>query len=331
MLCSVVMPLLNEEMNVYRAYDRVRNVLDSCGCDWELICVDDGSTDRTFDLLNDLARKDPRVRGLRFSRNFGAHAALSSGFAVARGEVAFAVGADVQEPLDKLSVFIDRYREGYNVVWGVRVKRKDPALTRFLSGAFNEIFARFGMLESLPKNASFVLIDRKVLDALKLFAERNRMIWGLIAWAGFRQTFVPCAFGEREIGKSRWTLSKKTKLAIDTLLSFSFVPIRLVSGIGIVISMLSFLFGVWIGIQALLHGVAVQGWPTMMFTILFLAGLQLLVTGVMGEYIWRTLDETRQRPLYIISETVGFSEGDARLDHRELLHDVQLGLDIKGQ
>lgn len=311
MLCSAIMPMLNEQTSVQQAYERVRQSLENCGCDWELICIDDGSTDATFELLSELAVRDPRVRVLRFSRNFGVHAAASAGFSLARGDVAFVVGADTQEPLTMLPTFIEKYRQGYNVIWGVRIERHDPFLTRLFSGLYNGVFARLGMLDAFPKNARFVMIDRKVLDALRLFGERNRMVFGLIAWAGFRQTQVSCAFGKREVGNSRWTLSKKIKVAIDTFSAFSYAPIRLVSAIGIVISMFGFLYGGWIITRALLYGSGVQGWPTLVVIILFLAGLQLLVTGMLGEYIWRALDESRQRPLYIISETKGFSDPEA--------------------
>ena len=306
MLCSAIMPMLNEELNVERACERVRAALEGLGCEWELICVDDGSSDRTFEILGELARQDSRVRVLRFSRNFGSHAAASAGFAVARGDVAFVVGADVQEPLHMLPTFIEKCREGYNVVWGVRTKRQDPALTRAFSRLFNEVFARLGMLSALPKGAGFAVVDRKVLEALRLFGERNRTVWGLIAWAGFRQAQVPCAFGEREVGRSRWTLGKKVKLAIDTFSAFSYAPIRLVSAVGLVISLVSFLYGLGIILGAAFGQVAVQGWPTLMVTILFLSGVQLVVTGMLGEYLWRALDEARARPLYIVADRIGF-------------------------
>jgi len=164
------------------------------------------------------------------------------------------------------------------------------------------------MLKSLPKQGSFLFIDRKVIDTLELFPERNRMVYGIIAWMGFRQAQISCPFGKREKGKSKWTFSKKVKIAIDTFTAFSYFPIRLVSLLGIIISTLAFIYGIYIIAYAIRHGTPVMGYPSLMAAILFLSGLQLLVTGMIGEYIWRNLDETRRRPLYIISDMIGFSD-----------------------
>ena len=150
-------------------------------------------------------------------------------------------------------------------------------------------------------------MDRKVINAILKLPERNRMVWGMLAWLGFRQTQIPCSFGLRERGKSRWTLAKRIQLAIDTFTSFSFMPIRIVSAMGILISFLSFLYGLFIIVGVALGWIQVQGWATLMITILFLSGLQLVVTGMIGEYTWRALDEARGRPLYVVSETFGFS------------------------
>ena len=314
MMASVIMPMLNEERNVLPAYEKIRDVMDSSGCTWELICVDDGSTDSTFEKTAQLSAQDRRVNGLRLSRNFGFHAALTAGLSVCRGDFAFSVGADVQEPLDQIPEFIQKWNEGYEVVWGIRSSRQDPLFTRIFSSLFYSLLTRVGRVRWLPKHASFVVIDRKVIDAIATFPERNRIVWALIGWMGFRQTQIRCAFGARERGTSRWTMGKRIVLAIDAFTSLSFVPIRTVSLFGVVIAILSFLYGIGVVVNSLVAGASVEGWPTLIAAVLFLGGLQLLMIGLLGEYIWRGLSESRGRPLYIVAERLGprSTEGDGR-------------------
>ncbi|OGC04155.1 hypothetical protein A2276_06040 [candidate division WOR-1 bacterium RIFOXYA12_FULL_43_27] len=304
---SVIMPMLNEEDNIIPAYERIRDLMDKLGYSWELICIDDGSMDSTYEKTKNIANSDQRVRVIRMSRNFGPHACLTSGLKVSQGNFAFAVGADLQEPIDQLPEFIKKWGEGYELIWGVRSSRKDPLLTSIFAGIFHKLFDWIGSLDALPKQVAFAFMDRKVINAILKLPERNRMVWGMLAWLGFRQTQIPCSFGLRERGKSRWTLAKRIQLAIDTFTSFSFMPIRIVSAMGILISFLSFLYGLFIIVGVALGWIQVQGWATLMITILFLSGLQLVVTGMIGEYTWRALDEARGRPLYVVSETFGFS------------------------
>ncbi len=308
MMFSIIMPMFNEEENVFPAYTKISAIMEKFGYPWELICIDDGSSDSTFEKITELACKDKQVKAIQFSRNFGAHAALTAGLKQSQGDVAFLVGADIQEPLELLPEFVKKWQEGFHVVWGVHSSREDPLITKLFSNVFHNLFYYGGMLKKLPKNASFLFMDRKVIDTLELFPERNRIVWGIIAWMGFRQAEILCPIGKRERGKSKWTFGKKVKLAIDAFTSFSYFPIRLVSLIGIIISTLSFCYAAYIIVNTILYGTTIQGWPTLMTAILFLSGLQLLVTGMIGEYIWRNLDETRRRPLYIISETIGFSD-----------------------
>lgn len=311
--------MLNEQENVFPAYEKLRKIFEQMPYSWEIICIDDGSTDETFPLIQALSEKDSRVRGLRLSRNFGFHAAATAGFSECRGNCAFTVSADTQEPIELLPQFIQKNQEGYEVVWGVRTQRNDPWMTRLFANIFYAIFSRLGMLDRLPRQAAFVLIDRTVIDALALFPEQSRMLWGIIAWMGFKQTQIMCPFGGRENGQSRWTFGKRVKLAIDTFTAFSYAPIRIVSFLGIVIATLGFIYGSWLIVHSFTSGVTVQGWPTLMVTILFLSGLQLLVCGIMGEYIWRCVEEGRRRPLYLVSDRTERSLSRKTSDNRELL------------
>jgi dolichol-phosphate mannosyltransferase len=298
MLISIIMPMLNEEENVFPAYEKISSLMEKFGYPWELICIDDGSSDSTFEKSKELSAIDKRVKVIQLSRNFGSFLALAAGLKRSQGDVAFLVSADLQEPIGYLPEFVKKWQEGFHVVWGVRSSRDDPFTTKLFSNMFYFLFYHIGMLKNMPKQGSFVFMDRKVINALELFPEHNRGLWGLIAWMGFRQAQILCPFGKRERGKSKWTFGKKIKLAIDSIIAFSYFPIRLVSFIGFIISTMAFVYGIYIIGHAIVYGTTVVGYTTLMAAILFLSGLQLLVSGMMGEYIWRNLDE----------ETVGFSD-----------------------
>jgi dolichol-phosphate mannosyltransferase len=303
---SVVVPAFNEEGNIPAVTQRIARLLDGLGYRWELILVDDGSRDGTFAEMREAAAAEPRVRALRFSRNFGSHAAITAGLEHARGDACLVITADLEEPPEMIAAFVEKWREGHEIVWGLRAERVETTRVRAASSAFHWLSRLMGVPEydGKPIGGGFFLVDRKVVEVLRRLKERNRTLVGLLSWMGFRQGHVYYQPSKRHSGASKWTPGKKVKLAIDSFVSFSYLPIRLVSGLGVVISMLSFLYGLGIVLAALFMGVAVQGWPTMMATVLFLSGVQLLVTGMIGEYIWRGLDETRGRPLYIVADAI---------------------------
>ncbi len=307
-MTSIVMPILNEEENIFPAYQKIVSLMEKFGYSWELICIDDGSNDLSYEKIKEIASIDQRVKAIQFSRNFGAHAALTAGLSQSKGDAAFFVGADLQEPIEYLPDFVEKWKNGFHIIWGVRSSRDDPYVTKFFANIFHTFFYKWGMLKNLPKQSSFIFIDRKVIDALELFPERNRMLGGIIAWMGFKQAHISCPYGKRERGISKWTFRKKIELSIDAFTSFSHAPIRLVSLVGFIISTFSFIYCVYIIFSALVYGTTAVGYPSLMAAILFLSGLQLVVTGLIGEYIWRNLDETRHRPLYIVSDSLGFSD-----------------------
>ncbi len=310
---SIVIPAFNEEANIGAAVAGVQEVLDGLGCVWEIIVVDDGSSDGTFQRVAALASSDPRVKVLCFSRNFGSHVAITAGLEHANGDAALVITADLEEPPEMVPAFVDRWAEGYEIVWGIRRHRRESLPSRLASKVFHLLFRQFGLAEYAREDVGggFVLIDRRVLDVIRTIPERNRTIIGLLTWVGFRQGYVVYEQGQRLSGRSRWTLAKKIKLAIDSFVSFSYAPIQLVSMFGLAIAGLSFLYGLFVVVKSLISGVTVSGWPTLMATILFLSGIQLLVSGMIGEYIWRTLDESRRRPLYIVRDKINISEKNA--------------------
>ncbi len=306
-LLAIVVPVFNERDNLARFHDEVSAVMRELGdYDWEFVFVDDGSRDGSFDVLRMLHERDARVTALRFPRNFGSHVAIAAGIGRSRGDAAVIMAADLQDPPALIREFVARWREGYDVVWGARSGRDDGAVRAWAMGRFYTLVRRFA-IPTYPKGGtgSFCLIAKPVMDAFRQMNERNRLTFGLIAWAGFRETQVPYHRPSRLVGASSWTTSKMVKAAIDTFISFSLFPIRTITYIGLVVSGLSFLFGFYVLLNKLLYGTRVMGWSSVMLAVLLLGGVQLVMIGVLGEYLWRILDESRGRPLYIVERTLG--------------------------
>jgi dolichol-phosphate mannosyltransferase len=306
-LIAIVVPVHNEKDNLVRFREEVSVVMRQLGdYDWEFVFVDDGSTDGSFEVLTTLRDLDERVTALRFPRNFGSHVAIAAGIDYAKGDVAIIMAADLQDPPSLIKDFVARWREGNDVVWGARSGRDDGRMRAWAMNRFYSLVRRIA-IPNYPKGGtgSFCLITKPVMDAFRQMNERNRLTFGLIAWAGFKTTQVPYHRPRRLVGSSSWTMGKMFKAAIDTFVSFSFLPIRAISYFGLVVSVLSFLFGFYVLLNKLFFGAHVEGWTSVMLTVLLLGGVQLVMIGVLGEYLWRALDEARARPLYIIERTLG--------------------------
>jgi dolichol-phosphate mannosyltransferase len=304
---SIVVPVFNEQDSLRRFHDAVTAVMRTIEhADWEFVFVDDGSRDGSFALLEDLRAGDPHVTAIRFARNFGSHVAIAAGIDHCRGDCAVIMAADLQDPPELLPEFIARWREGYDVVWGARTGRDDGLLRGWFMAAFYAAVRRFA-IPSYPKGGtgSFCLVSRKVVATFRQCTERNRLTFGLIAWSGFRATQVPYHRPPRQAGTSAWTLGHLVKSAIDTFISFSFLPIRAISYFGLLVSLISFVFGFYVILNKVQYGTHVEGWTSVMLAVLLLGGVQLTMIGVLGEYLWRILDETRARPLYVIDRTIG--------------------------
>ena len=303
-LLSIVTPAYNEAENLPLLYERLAQVLDSSGLDWEWIIVDDHSADRTFAVIEAIVGSDPRIRGLRFARNFGSHAAVTCGLHHARGDCAAIMAADLQDPPETLPALIARWRDGDQVVWAVRVRREGETAgtLRFARLYYWMMRWMVGIKDMPSTGADFFLIDRRVLDAFRQFRESNTSILALITWMGFRQGTILYDKQARVHGKSGWDLQKKLKLVVDSVTSFTYLPIRMMSYTGLVAAMLGFLYAIVIITNAVL-GQPIQGWSSLMVVTLVIGGLQMLMLGVLGEYLWRALDEARRRPRYLIEAT----------------------------
>ena len=304
-LLSIIIPSYNEEENLPVLYERLKHVAEALEHTFEFIFVDDGSSDGSFQFLEDLARKDSRVKVIKFSRNFGSHAACLAGLAKATGDACTFLSADLQDPPEMIATLISEWAKGYEVVFGIREWGKESS--RLFQKIYYKAVRRFA-LRNMPETGTDVfLIDRKVVDTVVSIREKNTSIFGLILWSGFKQTIVQYRKGTRQKGISKWTLGKKIKLFIDTFVSFSYIPLRLISVVGIMLAFMGFLYAFFIVFNRLFFSVPVEGWASLMVVLLVVSGTQLVFLGILGEYLWRNFDETRKRPPFIIDRMIGFN------------------------
>jgi polyisoprenyl-phosphate glycosyltransferase len=307
-LLSVVVPVKNEEDGIFPFVDRVGAVLESIAHDdgWEILFVDDGSGDATLAAIVAANHRDPRVRALSLSRNFGKEAALSAGIDHARGNAVIPMDVDMQDPPEVLPEMVAKWRAGYEMVFGVRrCRASDGWAKRVTAGLYYRAHNAVSK-DKIPENAGdFRLMDRKVVDVIRALPERNRFMKGLFAWAGFKQVAVEYDRAERETGATKYNYWKLWTLALDGITSASTVPLRIWSYVGAVVALGAIAFAGWLAVDTMIFGNRVPGYASLMTSVLFLGGIQLISLGVLGEYVGRILTETKQRPLYVVRDTVG--------------------------
>lgn len=311
-LLSVVIPAYNEEENLGMLYKNLVCAASSiANYDFEFIFIDDCSMDRTPDILEGLRKTDSRVAIIRFAHNSGSHAADAAGLCYCRGDIAVILPADMQEIPDKvIPKLVEQWENGYKVVWGVHNSRKgENLISTFFSRIFYVLTNALTDIKQPPNGVGTILLDRIVIDAFNQLSEKNPSIIMMIAWLGFSQAQVRYANEERLAGKSKWTLAKKIKLSLDSLVSFSYIPMRFMSLMGIVCTMLGTIYSVYIFINKLLNNVSVQGWSSIMIALLFIGGIQMVMLGILGEYLWRAYDESRGRPRYVIERNTIVKRG----------------------
>ena len=310
-LLSIVTPAFNESLNLPVLHGRLCEVLDGAKIDWEWLVVDDHSSDTTFDVLRQMAASDARVRGIRFARNSGSHAAITCGLHAVRGRCAAILAADLQDPPEVLPSLFDQWQKGGQVVWAVRNARAgEKASTVAFSRLYYWAMRRIAGLPQMPASgADFLLIDRRVVDAFRQFGEANVSLLALITWMGFRQRTIEYTKQARLHGRSGWNLEKKLKLVIDSVTSFTYLPIRLMSYVGFAVAFLGFAYALFVAWNAI-TGIPVTGWSSLMVVVLVLGGLQMLLMGILGEYLWRALDESRHRPRYLIEDVTSPADAE---------------------
>lgn len=310
---SVVIPCYNEEAVLPFLRERLIGALASLEVTWEVVFVNDGSRDSTLPLLIKIHNEDPRFKVLSFSRNFGHQAAVMAGISYASGDAVAILDADLQDPPELLAQCMDHWRDGYEVVYAVRQKRKESVFKRMAYGAFYRLLRTVADTEIPLDSGDFCLMDRQVVDVLRKMPERNVFVRGLRAWSGFKQIGLPYERPERAAGETKYPFKRLVKLALDGIFSFSTMPLRLTTWIGMGLVGLCFLGAIFIFVwrmfpfRILGHAASdVPGWTTGMIVMLFLSGIQFLILGAIGEYIARIYDEVKGRPRWIVARELGF-------------------------
>jgi glycosyltransferase involved in cell wall biosynthesis len=308
-LLSIVAPVFNEEPTISHFVDRVRAVLEALALPFEIVLVNDGSTDGSLGVMDLFAEQDGRITVVNLSRNFGKETALTAGIAHAQGDAVLVLDADLQDPPELVDQLLAAYREGYDMIYGRRtVRHGETRMKKATARAFYRLMRGLGPVP-LPENVGdFRLMSRRAVDVLMQLEESHRFMKGLFAWIGFPTKAIDYERAPRHSGETKWNYWKLINLSIEGVTSFTTLPLRISSWVGFTVALVSFVYGVWLLTRTLLFGDPVAGFPTLMLTLLFLGGAQLIALGVIGEYLGRVFNETKRRPLFIV-ESVVWSSG----------------------
>lgn len=310
---SIVIPAFNEASSIKQTIDEITQSLAN-HCEIEILLIDDGSTDQTSLVAYQLTQEFDCLSYIRLTRNFGKEAALSAGLQHAKGEAVVLVDADGQHPPEVLLTFIELWQDGYEVVYGEQAQRNEHGFIQLAKKLYYRLMQRFSSLD-IPSNAGdFRLLDRKAVNSLNMLTESNRYMKGLYAWVGYRSIGVPYKARKRHAGNTRFSFFKLVTLGLAGLTGFSVLPLRLVSFLGLCISILAFAFGIEILVDHLIDHQPVPGWPTLAVGMMFFAGIELLALGVIGEYVGNIFEEVKRRPLYLIAENVSKSTHHAQIE-----------------
>lgn len=304
---SIVVPVYNEELVIHETYKRLKTVMDSINEPYEIIFVNDGSRDKTAAMANEICEKDNNIKFIDFSRNFGHQIAVTAGMDYSEGQAVVVIDADLQDPPEVILKMIEKWKEGYDVVYGKRIERKGETFFKKITAKMFYRFLKSMTDVDIPVDTGdFRLIDRKVCDALKRIDEKNRYIRGLISWLGFKQTGVEFSRDKRFAGETKYPLKKMIKFAFDAIASFSYKPLKLASYAGMILSFFSFIYLLVVIYEKLFTKGTTPGWASTLAVNLFFNGIVLMILGIIGEYIGRIYDEAKGRPLYIVRELKNF-------------------------
>lgn len=306
---SVIVPIFNEEEVIPELYRHLTAILDKIGEPWELICVNDGSYDRSLSLLTALHEQDKRVKIINFSRNFGQQIAITAGLDYAQGDAVVIIDADLQDPPELIVEMFGKWREGYEVVYAVRAHRKGESRFKLWTASiFYKLLRRITDVEIPLNTGEFRLVDRQVVLTMRHLREKHRFMRGLSSWVGFRHVGIEYQRAARFAGETKYPLSKMVRLTLDAITSFSYIPLRVSTYFGFLVALLS-LVGIAITVVLRLSGNnAFFGQATTLIIVLFLGGVQLIFLGIIGEYLARIYDDVKARPLYIVSNVYGFAQ-----------------------
>lgn len=306
---SIIAPVYNEAENLALFYERTKKTLEKLPCSFEIIFINDGSTDDSLEIMLNLHKKDKRVKIIDLSRNFGKEIALTCGLDFSSGDIVIPIDTDLQDPPELILELYKKWLEGYDVVYATRTKRKgETFLKKWTASIFYKTINLFTNIKIPENTGDFRLLDRKVVEALKSLKEYHRFMKGLFSWVGFRQTQIFYEREPRSKGKTKWNYWKLINFAIEGITSFSYTPLKFATLMGIVISFFSFSYALFIIIKTLILGIDVPGYASTLVIILFLGGIQLLTIGLIGEYVGRIYNESKHRALYFTRETYGFNK-----------------------
>jgi len=309
---SIITPFYNEHDSIDHYFKVIMPILKEIGCNYEIICIDDGSLDITFSQLKKWAKKEPAIKIIRLSRNFGKEAALTAGLEHSKGDAVIPIDADLQDPPKLIESMISKWQQGYEVVNAMRISRNDNFFKKVCSQLYHKIISIITGGRIPADIGDFRLIDRKVVNEILKFKERNRYMKGIFAWVGFRSTIIKYARPKRSVGLTKFNFIKLFRLALDGIFGFSGKPLKVWLYTGLFLSFMSLIYALFLVIGSIVYSVPLQGYETLMVVVLLLGGIQLISLGVMGEYILRIFKEVKQRPIYIESEKYGFDDTKAK-------------------
>ena len=307
---SIVVPVYYNEPNLPDTIPQLLALATELpGFRLELIFVDDGSGDHSLDVLLGFQSQFPdTLKVVKLTRNFGSMAAIQAGFTVASGDCVGMIAADLQDPPELFLDMVKHWEQGNKAIFAVRQDREDPALQKMFSNSYYGLIRKFAIQNYPNGGFDFFLVDRQVVDQVNRIQEKNTNLMALIFWLGFKPILIPYVRRNRKKGKSRWTFGKKIKLFVDTFVAFSYFPIQILSALGFLVAFAAFLYGIFIFLHRVFFGVEVLGWVPTMVILTFTSGIQMTMLGILGEYLWRNLDETRGRPYYVIDDVYDASD-----------------------
>ncbi|MCA2625478.1 MAG: glycosyltransferase family 2 protein [Microcystis sp. M20BS1] len=312
---SVVAPLYNEQENIDALFRRLLAVLEALNTSYEVICVNDGSRDNTLKNLVEYHQLYPQIKVVNLSRNFGKDTAMSAGIDYSQGMAVIPIDADLQDPPELIAEMIEKWHEGYDVVYASRLVRIGESwFKRFSAEGFYQVINKLSRVSIPPNTGDFRLIDRRVVESIKKMPERQRFMKGIFAWVGYKQTSILFDREPRYQGQTKWNYWKLWNFAIDGITSFSFLPLKVWTYVGLIIALVSLVYASFLILRTIIFGIDVPGYASLMVAVLFLGGIQLLTLGIIGEYIGRVYEEVKGRPLYLVRDCYGF-------ENREQLSD----------
>lgn len=319
---SVVIPVYKAESCLEELYRRLKASLESITSDFEIILVEDCGGDRSWPIIVDLAKRDARVKGIQFSRNFGQHYGITAGLDHCDGDWVVVMDCDLQDRPEEIPRLYAKAQEGYDVVLARRGRRNDPALKRFTSWLYYKIFNYLADMNYDGETGNFRIVSRKVVVSFRSMRERLRFFGGLVAWMGYPTASIDVQHDERFAGQTSYTFRRLWKLASETIIAYSDKPLRLAIRFGFIISALAFAYGGYIVYRAMFHGASIMGWSSLIVSVYFLGGIIISILGILGVYLGKTFDETKRRPLYIIANSTAFGSDDDLALHTKCCESV---------